>query len=155
MVKEAGEQVADLIRIRIPAIEVDAGIEPLQIDGNGVLPPPTTNEGTGWWRDGPEPGERGSAVIAGHVDSFYGPAVFFRLIEISPGDEIFIDRRDGSTAVFTAVRIEQHDKESFPTQAVYGVTPDPQLTLITCGGEFDDTTRRYLDNIIVYALRTH
>jgi sortase (surface protein transpeptidase) len=151
--KEAGEQVADPVRIRIPAIGVDAGVEPLEVDENGMLPAPATNEGTGWWRDGPEPGERGPAVIAGHVDSFQGPAVFFRLTEIGSGDEIFIDRRDGSTAVFAAARIEQHGKESFPTQAVYGDVPDPQLRLITCGGEFDDTARRYLDNIIVYAFR--
>lgn len=150
--KDAEEQVADPVRLRIPAIGVDAPIEPLEVDENGVLPPPTINHGTGWWRDGPEPGEPGPAVIAGHVDSFQGPAVFFRLTEISPGDEIFIDRRDGTTAVFAARRTEQHDKNAFPTQAVYGDTPDPQLRLITCGGEFDDTDRRYLDNIIVYAV---
>lgn len=149
---EAREQVADPVRLRIPAIGVDAPVEPLEVDENGVLPPPTTNHGTGWWRDGPEPGEPGRAVIVGHVDSFQGPAVFFRLTEISPGDEILIDRRDGTTTVFAAQRTERHDKNAFPTQAVYGDTPDPQLRLITCGGEFDDMDRRYLDNVIVYAV---
>lgn len=149
---EAKEHVADPVRLRIPAIGVDAPVEPLEVDENAVLPPPTTNYGTGWWRDGPEPGEPGPAVIVGHVDSFQGPAVFFRLTEISPGDEIFVDRLDGTTVVFAAQRTEQHDKNAFPTHAVYGDTPDPRLRLITCGGEFDDTDRRYLENIIVYAV---
>ena len=149
---DAEEQVADPVRLRIPAIGVDAPVEPLEVDEHGVLPPPTTNHGTGWWRDGPEPGEVGPAVIAGHVDSFQGPAVFFRLSELSPGDGIFIDRRDGTTTAFAVRRTEQHDKNAFPTRTVYGATPDPQLRLITCGGEFDDTDRRYLDNVIVYAV---
>ena len=150
----ANEQVAEPARIRIPAIGVDAPVQPLIVDQNGVLPPPDTNEGTGWWRDGPEPGERGPAVIAGHVDSYRGPAVFFRLTDLTSGDEIFVDRVDGTTAVFATQRIERHDKNAFPTDAVYGDTPDAQLRLITCGGEFDDQDRRYLDNIIVYTIRT-
>lgn len=151
---EAQEQVADPVRLRIPAIGVNAPVEPLDVDERGVLPPPTRNQDAGWWRDGPEPGERGPAVIVGHVDSFRGPAVFFRLTGIRPGNTIFVDRRDGTTAAFVAQRVERHDKNAFPTQAVYGATPDAQLRLITCGGAFDYTDRRYLDNVIVYALRT-
>lgn len=150
---EATEQVADPLRVRIPAIGVDAPVGPLHVDENGVLPPPDGNHITGWWQQGPEPGERGPAVIAGHVDSYRGPAVFFRLHELRNGDAIFIDRADGSTAVFATQRVERHDKNTFPTEHVYGDTPDSQLRLITCGGDFDDAERRYLDNIIVYALR--
>jgi sortase (surface protein transpeptidase) len=145
---------ADPVRIRIPAIGVDAPVEPLTVDHKGVLPPPDTYDGTGWWRDGPEPGERGPAVIAGHVDSKRGPAVFFRLPDLGRGDRIFVDRADGTTAVFAAQRIERHDKATFPTDAVYGDTPDPQLRLITCGGKFDRKHRRYLDNVIVFAIRS-
>jgi len=151
---EAGAQVADPVRVRIPAIGVDAPVGPLYVEENGVLPPPEGNHVTGWWKQGPEPGENGPAVIAGHVDSYQGPAVFFRLHELRTGEEIFVDRADGSTAVFAAARVERHDKNAFPTTAVYGDTPDPQLRLITCGGDFDDAQRRYLDNIIVYATRT-
>jgi hypothetical protein len=100
------------------------------------------------------PGERGPAVIAGHVDSKRGPAVFFRLPDLGRGDRIFVDRADGTTAVFAAQRIERHDKATFPTDAVYGDTPDPQLRLITCGGKFDRKHRRYLDNVIVFAIRS-
>lgn len=79
--------------------------------------------------------------------------MFFRLPELRIGDKVFVDRVDGSTAVFATQRVERHDKNAFPTEAVYGDAPGSQLRLITCGGDFDDTNRRYLDNIIVYALR--
>ncbi|MGP4015660.1 class F sortase [Saccharopolyspora sp. 5N708] len=151
---EVDEQVAAPVRIRIPAIGVNAAIGPLEVDQNNVLPPPNTNEGTGWWRAGPEPGERGPAVIAGHVDSYQGPAVFFRLREMRPGQEIHVDRADGSTVSFAVSRIERHEKNAFPTEAVYGTTSAPELRLITCGGQFDRKDRRYLDNIIVYAQPT-
>ena len=151
-VPEAGDrQAADPVRIRIPAIGVDAPVDPLTVDGNGVLPPPSTDDRTGWWRAGPEPGERGPAVIVGHVDSYQGPAVFLHLIDLSTGDQIVIDRADGTKATFVTQRVERHAKDAFPTQAVYRGTPDPQLRLITCGGQFDDKDRRYLDNVIVYA----
>ncbi|HEX2297860.1 MAG TPA: class F sortase, partial [Pseudonocardiaceae bacterium] len=139
------------VRIRVPAVGIDAPVGPLFVDENGVLPAPVSFDATGWWHDGPEPGEPGPAVIAGHVDSYRGPAVFFRLGEIGQGDEIFVDRADGSTVTFVAERTEQHLKDRFPTRAVYGDTSGSTLRLITCGGEFDEGNRRYLDNIIVYA----
>jgi len=145
---------ADPVRIRIPAIGVDAPVQPLTVDQNGVLPPPDTYDGAGWWRDGPEPGQRGPAVIAGHVDSKRGPAVFFRLPDLGRGDQIFVDRADGTTAMFATQRIERHDKNTFPTDEVYGDTPDSQLRLITCGGKFDRKAHSYVDNVIVFAIRS-
>jgi sortase (surface protein transpeptidase) len=147
----ADQQAADPVRLWIPAIGVDAPVDPLTVDVNGVLPPPSTNDRTGWWRDGPEPGERGPAVIVGHVDSYKGPAVFFRLKDLHSGDQILLDRADGTTVRFVTDLVEQQSKDDFPTQAVYGHTADPQLRLITCGGDFDHKDRRYLDNVIVYA----
>jgi sortase (surface protein transpeptidase) len=147
----ATAQVADPARVRIPAIGVDARVLPLAVDTQGVLPPPPTNEDTGWWRAGPEPGEAGPAVIVGHVDSQEGPAVFFRLRQLVQGDEIAVDRVDGSTMVFAVERVERHPKDAFPTDAVYGPTPDARLRLVTCGGEFDRSTRHYIDNVVVFA----
>lgn len=92
-------------------------------------------------------------MIAGHVDSYEGPAVFFRLPQLRVGDPVFVERADGTTEVFVTHRIEQHDKDAFPTDAVYGATPDAQLRLITCGGDFDDEERRYLGNVIVYTVK--
>ncbi len=148
---EADEQAAAPVRVRIPAIDIDAAVGPLLVDENGVLPPPDSFEETGWWKEGPEPGEVGPAVIAGHVDSYKGPAVFFELDEIDAGDKIFVDRADGTTVVFVAQRTERHPKAEFPTEAVYGDTPNAQLRLITCGGAFNETERTYLDNVIVFA----
>jgi sortase (surface protein transpeptidase) len=141
------------MRIRIPAIGVDASVQSLTVDQNGVLPPPDSYDVTGWWREGPETGERAPAVIAGQVDSKRGPAVFFRLTDLGTGDQIFVDRADGTTAEFATQRIERHDKNAFPTDAVYRDTPDSQLRLITCGGKFDRKAHRYIDNIIVFAIR--
>jgi sortase (surface protein transpeptidase) len=144
-------QAADPVRVRVPAIGVDAGIVALEVDAQGVLPPPATNHEAGWWRAGPEPGEQGPAVIVGHVDSRQGPAVFFRLRQLGPGDQILVDRADGSTTVFVVDRSERFGKDAFPTHAVYGPTPDAQLRLITCGGRFDRSTRHYVDNVVVFA----
>lgn len=149
--ERSGEQAADPVRIRVPAVGVDAAVGPLFTTDNGVLPPPESFDATGWWHDGPEPGEPGPAVIAGHVDSYRGPAVFFRLDEIDEGDQIFVDRADGSTVTFVAHRVERHPKDEFPTEAVYGDTPETALRLITCGGAFDEEDRRYLANVIVFA----
>lgn len=146
-------QAADPVRLRIPAIGVDAPLAPLAVDADGVLPPPAGDSTAGWWRAGPEPGERGAAVLAGHVDSPSGPAVFFRLPELRAAAEVFVDRADGSTAVFVVRRIEQHRKNRFPTDSVYGPTPRSELRLVTCGGFFDRAERRYRDNVIVFASR--
>jgi sortase (surface protein transpeptidase) len=90
-------------------------------------------------------------VIVGHVDSRQGPAVFFRLRQLVPGDQVLVDRADGSTAVFVVERSERVGKDAFPTAAVYGATLDAQLRLVTCGGRFDRTTRHYVDNVLVFA----
>ncbi|MQA14872.1 MAG: class F sortase [Pseudonocardiaceae bacterium] len=144
-------QAAHPVHLRIPTIDVAAPVDPLRVDENGVLPPPDTYEGTGWWLDGPEPGEIGPAVIAGHVDSFRGPAVFYHLDDLERGDRIFVDRADETTAVFAVDRTERHSKDEFPTDEVYGDTPNPQLRLITCGGAFNRTERSYVDNVITFA----
>jgi sortase (surface protein transpeptidase) len=90
-------------------------------------------------------------VITGHIDSYTGPAVFYRLDELEPGDEIVVDRRDGTVARFTVRRLEEWPKTSFPTHRVYGATNRPVLRLVTCAGDFDEATGHYVDNTIVYA----
>lgn len=142
------------VRIRIPAIDVVAPVDPLDVTDEGVLPAPRSNKRTGWWRAGPEPGERGPAVIAGHVDSYRGPAVFYRLDDLEPKDTVLVDRGDGSTAVFMVRRVERRPKDRFPTGEVYSDTPHSALRVITCGGRFDEQARTYLANVIVYAVRT-
>jgi sortase (surface protein transpeptidase) len=144
-------EVADPVRVRIPRIGVDAPVIRLGLDTAGALEVPTVFSETGWWADGPEPGEAGPAVIVGHVDSRIGPAVFYRLDELRAGDRIEVARADGSTAAFVVQRSEQHPKRAFPTEAVYGPVDHASLRLVTCGGEFDRSSRHYLDNVIVFA----
>jgi sortase (surface protein transpeptidase) len=139
------------VQVSIPSIGVHAPIVPLGLNPDRTLEVPKDFDDTGWWTGGPRPGERGPAVIAGHVDSYTGPAVFYRLRELRPGDAIVVLRRDGTRARFTVRRSEQYPKNRFPTARVYGPTPGPTLRLITCGGEFDDSTGHYLDNTVVYA----
>lgn len=146
-------QAADPVRVRIPSVAINAAVMPLHTDSKGVLPPPKSWHKTGWWQGGPEPGERGPAVIVGHVDSYRGPAVFFRLHTVHIGARIFVDRADSTTATFTVERMKHYEKSAFPTRAVYGDTPGSELRLITCGGTFDYTKRRYLANLVVFARR--
>jgi sortase (surface protein transpeptidase) len=140
--------------VRIPAIGVNAtSLVALRIiPATGELEAPKEFDRTGWYAAGPVPGEPGPAVIAAHVDSRAGPAVFFRLRELRPGDAVLVPRSDGRTVRFTVTGVERYPKNAFPTQKVHGPTPDRELRLITCGGSFDYAKRSYRDNIVVYAV---
>ena len=143
--------VAAPVRVRVPGIGVDSPLEQLGIDDGGALQTPADYGRAGWFSGGPAPGDVGPAVLAGHVDSTDGPAVFWRLRDLVPGDDVLVDRTDGTTARFTVTRVERHPKDAFPTDEVYGPTPDAQLRLVTCGGEFDRAARSYRDNVVVFA----
>ncbi|MGY1730869.1 class F sortase [Geodermatophilus sp. SYSU D01045] len=139
------------VRVRAPAIGLDSGLVDLGLDATGALAAPADPATAGWYTGGPAPGDVGPAVLAGHVDSRSGPAVFWRLRELTSGDEVLVDRADGSTARFTVTRVERHPKDAFPTDAVYRPTADAQLRLVTCGGDFDRAVRSYEDNVVVFA----
>lgn len=146
-----GERVPPPVRIAIPAIGVSAPVVPLGLDRAGALEVPRDFAETGWWTGGARPGELGPAVIAGHVDSRTGPAVFFRLGELRRGAAIIVERADGSRVDFRVERSGRYPKTAFPTAEVYGPTAAPALRLITCSGAFDSATGHYLDNTVVYA----
>ena len=118
---------------------------------DGTIEVPGDWERAGWYRRGPRPGQAGPAVILGHVDSTSGPAVFSRLGELDVGDEIRIDRADGSVVTFVVDRVERHAKTRFPTDDVYLPTLQPTLRLVTCGGAFDAVSGHYVDNVVVFA----
>jgi hypothetical protein len=139
------------VRVRIPDIGVDAPLEALHLLPDGALDAPRAWSDAGWYADGTRPGDIGPAVIAGHIDSTSGPAVFFRLDRLDPGALIEVERA-GHWLSFRAVSVAEYPKNAFPSAAVYGPTPDPQLRLITCGGVFDHERGSYLDNIVVYAV---
>jgi LPXTG-site transpeptidase (sortase) family protein len=139
----------DPVRVRIPAIGVDAPLVRLGLDGGGALQVPRYEE-AGWYAGGSRPGEIGPSVIAAHVDSTTGPAVFYRLDDLEPGDEVFVDYR-GATVGFTVREARSVTKTRFPTDQVYGATAAPELRLVTCAGAFDRRTRNYAANLIVWA----
>jgi Sortase domain len=139
------------VRLDIPRIQVSSPLDRLGRAPDGTVEVPGRWEVAGWYALGPRPGDPGSAVILGHVDSRSGPAVFYRLHRLRPGDEIVVTRADRSTVRFVVQRTEQYDKLRFPTDEVYYPTLTSTLRLVTCGGQFDATTGHYRSNIIVFA----
>jgi sortase (surface protein transpeptidase) len=147
----SGPSSATALRVTIPAIGVDSSLVPLGVDAAGVLVPPADFAQAGWFAAGTVPGDVGPAVIAGHVDDYTGPAVFYRLEDLTAGDAVQVTRSDGRTVDFRVTRVAQYPKDAFATTEVYGPTPSPELRLITCGGTFDRSRRSYEDNVVVYA----
>jgi sortase (surface protein transpeptidase) len=143
--------VASPVSLTIPLIGVDTTLVTLGLATSGALQVPSSTSVAGWYTGSPRPGAVGSAIIVGHIDSLSGPGVFFRLPELRAGDKIFVRRSDGTLVAFGVTSVQTYLKDRFPTQAVYGPTPDAELRLITCGGAFDAATGHYLSNIVVYA----
>jgi LPXTG-site transpeptidase (sortase) family protein len=139
-------------QVHLPTLDVRSELVDLDVAADGVLQPPVEPDVAGWYVGGAVPGEPGPAVIAGHVDSRAGPAVFFRLDELRPGDAVEVTRSDGQVITYRVVTVERHPKNAFPTARVYGPTPGAELRLITCGGDFDRNSRHYLDNVVVTAV---
>ncbi|MEU5597423.1 class F sortase [Streptomyces sp. NPDC020298] len=139
-------------RIRIPAIRVNAPLMGLGLTGSGSLDvPPAGNKNlAGWYEAGTSPGERGTAIVAGHVDNTEGPAVFYDLGALRRGAAIEIARQDGSVAVFTVDAVEVYSARNFPDEKVYGAAKRPELRVITCGGGYSKTTG-YQGNVVVFA----
>jgi Sortase domain len=139
------------VSLTIPAIRVRTRLTRLGLTRSGALRPPRTTKVAGWYTGSPRPGAVGSSVIAGHVDSYLGPGIFFRLRLLHRGDRVYVRQAGGRLAVFRVSVVRRYAKARFPTPAVYGAAPTPQLRLITCGGTFDPATGHYLSNIVVYA----
>jgi sortase (surface protein transpeptidase) len=139
------------VRIGIPAVGVSSPLDRLGRARDRTVQVPSRWERAGWYTPGTRPGDPGSAVILGHVDSKRGPAVFYRLRELRRGDLVQVARADGSSVRFAVERVEQYDKRRFPTDEVYYPTLTPELRLVTCGGTFDATAGHYRSNIIVFA----
>jgi hypothetical protein len=141
------------MRLLIPSIGVDAPFTDLAIGPSGQLnaPPADDTNLVGWFTDGPSPGERGTAIVAGHLDTKTAPAVFANLSTLTPGKEIRINRANGRTVTFVVYAAENFPQDDFPDDLVYADTPDAQLRLITCGGSYDRSRQRYMDNTVVFA----
>jgi hypothetical protein len=139
------------VTLSIPAIRVAVAVSELGLNPDGTVQVPTDFQEPGWYRLGPTPGQVGSAVIIGHVDSYRGPAVFFKLRSLTAGDPVDVTLADGVVAHFVVTSVAMYPKDQFPAQQVYGSHGYSQLQLVTCGGTFDSQTGHYLSNIVVYS----
>ena len=139
------------VHVSIPSIQVTADITKLGLNKDGTVEVPEDADDAGWYRNGPVPSDPGSAVILGHVDSKAGPAVFYRLKTLEPGDQIAVELDSGSVTHFEVSRVAHYAIEDFPRHKVYAGTPDrPALNLVTCGGKYDREAGGYQSNVVVY-----
>lgn len=141
------------VAVTIPSLGVQSQLLRLGLQDNGTLEVPPGDPGSpaGWYVHSPTPGERGPAVLLGHVNAYgNGPGVFAGLRQLIAGDIIEVAREDGATATFVVDRAEAYSKATFPTQAVYGNTEGAELRLITCDG-YNQATGEFDDNYVVYA----
>ncbi|MFF6881078.1 MULTISPECIES: class F sortase [unclassified Streptomyces] len=139
-------------RVRIPAIQVDAPIIPVGLDADGWVgaPPPEDPNLAGWFTGAVTPGEKGTAVVVGHVDNQQGPAVFYGLGALKQGNRVEVARQDGKTAAFEIYGVEVFEKDNFPGDRVYASKGAPELRVITCGGGFSEQ-EGYAGNVVAFA----
>ncbi len=145
------------VSVDIPAIGVDSKLLHLGVNSDGTVRVPplyTRPNQAAWFKYSAAPGQIGTSVIEGHLDGYHGPAVFFRLGALRPGDRINVTLADGITAIFRVTGVRQYPKSRFPARAVYGTTGYAALHLITCGGAFDHATGHYLSSTVVFASLT-
>lgn len=142
-------------RLRIGSIGVDAVIGTLGLNRDGTVQVPADPRQVGWYRLGPRPGQSGSAVLLGHVDSLTGPAVFYRLKAIPLGARIQVVLAGGRTLLFTVDDVSTYLNWNFPASAVYRNRGVATLTLVTCGGTYDKARGGYQANVVVTADLDH
>jgi sortase (surface protein transpeptidase) len=145
------------VSVDIPAIGVNSELLHLGVSSDGMIQVPSlytqANEAA-WYKYSATPGQIGASVIEGHVDSYQGPAVFFRLGALRPGDRVDVTLADGIIAVFRVTSVRQYLKSRFPARIIYRATGYAALRLITCGGVFDYATGHYLSSTVVFASLT-
>jgi hypothetical protein len=145
------------VSVDIPAIGVESKLLHLGLNSDGTIQVPsieTSADKAAWYKYSATPGQIGSSVIEGHVDSYQGAAVFFRLGALRPGDTVNVTLADGITAIFRVTGVREYVKSRFPAKAIYGATDFAALRLITCGGAFDYATGHYLSSTVVFASLT-
>ncbi|WP_241256167.1 class F sortase [Rhodococcus sp. KRD162] len=142
------------VRVNAPAIGLDEPLIGLGLTESGEMQVPTDYDDVGWFTGGGRPGAIGSpTVLAGHVDSKTGPAVFDRLSELDAGDVVLVQDAAGGSAEYLVDRIGDYGKAEFPTALVFGAVPSDELRLITCAGDFDAAVGSYERNLVVYGVR--
>lgn len=137
--------------LSIPDAAIQTSLLTVGRNADNTIQVPESYEAAGWYRYSPTPGEIGPTIIVGHVDSYRGPAVFWRLSQLQPAQLVKIKRADGQTITYQVTEVKQFDQNNFPTTEVYGNISHAGLRLITCGGAYNRATNRYSHNTVVYA----
>ena len=136
--------------LSIPSIGVETRLGVVGLQADRQVQVPTSTAYASWYDRGPTPGQLGSAVILGHVDSYTGPGVFFRLRTLGVGASVNVTLADGVRVTFAVTGVVQYSKNDFPDALVYGSRGVSVLQLVTCGGVFDHRTGHYESNIVVF-----
>ena len=147
---DTSDASAPAVALHIPRLKLDRSLVDLHVLPDGSMSVPSDAKDVGWWSEGPHPGGPGATLVAGHVDSKTGPAVFFRLKDLVPGDLVTVDRADNTSAVFKVVDKVTYARANFPDDVVYRVTGKSSLHLVTCDG-FDPSIGHYGANLVVFA----
>jgi sortase (surface protein transpeptidase) len=137
--------------LSVPSLSILANVSGVGIDSDRSMQVPDDNNTVGWYRHGPVPGESGSAVIAGHLDDYYGRSVFFDLRHIEIGADILITYEDGSATAFRVFDKQSYDSRNIPSEKIFTRDGEPVLAMITCGGQWDRSAGRYTETVVVYA----
>lgn len=136
--------------LEIPAVGIQGPVEEVGILDNGQMGVPDSAEGIGWFSPGVNPGEQGNAVVAGHVDSRSGPAVFYDLEKMEAGDEVNVTDENGDTLIFEVTKVAKYDRREAPMEEIFGSTEGRHLNLITCTGTFNQEFGTHDDRLVVY-----
>lgn len=153
LMEESQKTAADSIvpsSIAIPAIDVNAAIEPVGILENGQMGVPQEVNNVGWFEPGIKPGSNGNAVLAGHVDSKTGPAIFFDLEKLEAGDEVIVKDAEGKQLTFVVQSKKSYERSLAPIEEVFGSSDAKKLNLITCTGDFDRAEGTHEERLVVY-----
>lgn len=142
--------LTDPEKLSVPSIDVSAPLEPVGVLDNGQMGVPSTENGAAWFEPGPEPGEKGNAVMAGHVDSIDGPSVFYDLKNVKAGEEVRVTNDNGQELVFEVRRVVSYPREEAPIEEIFGGGDSRNLNLITCSGTFEQEHGTHDERLVVY-----
>lgn len=151
IVSPSPSSVPDPLTLSIPSIGVNAHIEDVGMDSQGRMDVPTDWWDVGWYKLGPKPGQKGNVVIDGHLDSPTGPAVFWHLQDIVPGEQVVVTDASGNQYTYVVSTVKTYSYDQVPLTLVFGPSDQYNLNLITCTGVFDRTSKNYSERQVVYS----
>lgn len=138
-------------RLRIPSVGINAFVEQVGLDSQNRMDVPRNIWNVAWFKLGAKPGERGNAVIDGHVDGPNTAAVFWTMRNLQIGGKIYVQDAKGQEKVFEVFDTGVYPYDQAPLDRIFGPSNDAQLNLITCTGTFDHATDNYDKRFVAYA----